>query len=56
MSFRGIPSAKGFTKRYELHYHPRKMGVDGAEVQGQYGCITFHAKMRGSVGDAHCSY
>jgi hypothetical protein len=34
MSFRGISSADGFTKRYELHYQPRKMEVDGAEVKG----------------------
>jgi hypothetical protein len=43
-SFGDVPSAKGFTKRYELHYQPRKMDVDGAEVQGQYGCINFHEK------------
>jgi hypothetical protein len=34
MSFRGISSANGFTKRYELHYQPRKMEVDKAELQG----------------------
>jgi hypothetical protein len=43
-SFDGVPSAEGFTMRYELHYQPRKMDVDGAEVLGQYGCINFHAK------------
>jgi hypothetical protein len=43
-SFGGVPSANGFTKRYELHYQPRKMEVDGAEVQGQYECLNFHAK------------
>jgi hypothetical protein len=37
MSFGGIPSADGFAKRYELHYQSRKMEVDGAEMQGQYG-------------------
>jgi hypothetical protein len=43
-SFRGIPFAKGFAKRYELHYQLRKIDVDGVEVQGQYGCLNFHAK------------
>jgi hypothetical protein len=43
-SFGGIPSADGFAKRYELHYQPRKIDVNGAEVQGQYGCINFYAK------------
>jgi hypothetical protein len=33
-SFRGVPSADGFTKRYELHYQQRKMDVGGAEMQG----------------------
>jgi hypothetical protein len=47
VSFGGIPSADSVIKRYELHYQPRKMDVDGAEVQGQYGCINFHAKCRG---------
>jgi hypothetical protein len=37
MSFKGVPSADGFAKRYELHYQPRKMEVDGAKVQRQYG-------------------
>jgi hypothetical protein len=45
-SFGGVPSAEGFAKRYELHYQPRKMDVDGAEVYGQYGCINFHVKRR----------
>jgi hypothetical protein len=31
-SFMGVISADGFVKRYELHYQPRKMEVDGAEV------------------------
>jgi hypothetical protein len=31
-NFRGIPLAEGFTKRYELHYQPRKIEVDGFEV------------------------
>jgi hypothetical protein len=46
-SFGGIPSTEGFKMRYELHYQSMKMYVDGAEVQGQYGCINFHVK-RGS--------
>jgi hypothetical protein len=33
-SFSGVPSAEGFTKRYELHYQPRKMEVDGDKVHG----------------------
>jgi hypothetical protein len=37
MSFKGVPSTDGFAKRYELHYQPRKMEVDGAKVQRQYG-------------------
>jgi hypothetical protein len=44
VSFRGISSGDGFTKRYELHYQPKKMTVDGAEVLAQYGCINFDAK------------
>jgi hypothetical protein len=32
--FEGVPSANGFTKRYEMHYQPRKMEVDRTEVQG----------------------
>jgi hypothetical protein len=46
-SFRGIPSVYGFAKRYELHYQPREMEIDVAEVQGQYGCLNFHAKHGG---------
>jgi hypothetical protein len=53
-SFGGVPSAERFAKRYELHYQLRKMEVDGVEVQGQYGCINFHAKHRKSTGDAYC--
>jgi hypothetical protein len=47
MNFRGIPSTNGFAKRYELHYQLRKMEVDRVEVQGQYGCLNFHAKHGG---------
>jgi hypothetical protein len=44
VSFRSIPSTDGFTKRYGLHYHPKKMSIDRNEVLAQYGCINFHAK------------
>jgi hypothetical protein len=33
-SFGGAPSIDGFAKRFEIHYQPRKMEVDGVEVQG----------------------
>jgi hypothetical protein len=46
-SFGGVPSAKGFTKRYKLHYQPRKVDIDGVDMLGQYGCINFHAKRGG---------
>jgi hypothetical protein len=39
-----VPSASGFAKRYELHYQPKKMNVDKADMQVQYGCINFHTK------------
>jgi hypothetical protein len=44
VSFGGVPSASEFAKRYEFHYQPKKINVDGADVQVQYGCINFHAK------------
>jgi hypothetical protein len=31
MSFGGEPSSDGFAKRYELHYQPKKVIVDGFE-------------------------
>jgi hypothetical protein len=43
-SFRGIPSTNGFAKRYGLHYQPKKIKVDGAFVEAQFGCLNFHAK------------
>jgi hypothetical protein len=49
-SFRGIPSADGFLKRYELHYEPQKMAVGGTDVLAQFGCINFHAKCYGCQG------
>jgi hypothetical protein len=50
VSFGGIPSTDAFAKRYELHYQPKKMDVNGAEVQAQYRCINFHAKCYGGQG------
>jgi hypothetical protein len=47
MSFGGVLLADGFAKRYGLHFQPRKIEVDGAKVQGQYGCLNFHAKCGG---------
>jgi hypothetical protein len=49
-TFGGVPSANGFMKRYELHYQPKKMSVDGAKVLTQYGCINFQAKCYGGQG------
>jgi hypothetical protein len=46
-SFGGVPSAKGFMKRYELHYQLRKIDVDGVELLLQYGCLNFHTKRGG---------
>jgi hypothetical protein len=50
VSFRGVPSADGFAKRYGLYYQSKKMTIDGAEVLAQYGCINFHAKHYGDHG------
>jgi hypothetical protein len=44
VSFGGVPSADGFTKRYELRYQLKKMSIDRVEVVAQYGYINFHAK------------
>jgi hypothetical protein len=46
-SFGGVPSAEGFMKRYELHYQPKSMDVDGVELLLQYSCLNFHAKHGG---------
>jgi hypothetical protein len=43
-SLRGVPSIDSFTKRYELHYQPKKIEVDGDVVEAQFGCLNFHAK------------
>jgi hypothetical protein len=52
LSFRGVSSAEGFTKRYELHYQLRKIEIDGAELLLQYDCLNFQAK-RGGLGLGH---
>jgi hypothetical protein len=31
-------------KRYDLHYQPKKMEVDVAILNAQFGCLNFHAK------------
>jgi hypothetical protein len=31
LSFGGVPNGDGFTRRYELHYQPKKVVVDGFE-------------------------
>jgi hypothetical protein len=49
-SFGGFPSTDGFAKWYEVHYQPKKMSVDRADVLAQYGCINFHAKHYGGKG------
>jgi hypothetical protein len=43
LSFGGKPSGDGFSKRYELHYQPKKMDADGVEKYQQFGYINFHA-------------
>jgi hypothetical protein len=37
-------------KRYELHYQPKKMTIDRAEVLAQCGSINFHGKCSRSQG------
>jgi hypothetical protein len=49
-SFGGVPSTDGFAKRYKLHYQPKRMSVDGADVLAQYGCVNFQAKHYGGQG------
>jgi hypothetical protein len=44
MSFGGDPSSEGFAKRYELHYRPKKVEIDGGEKFQQYGCLNFYAR------------
>jgi hypothetical protein len=44
LSFGGKPSGDGFTKRYKLHYQPKKVDADEVEKCQQFGCINFHAR------------
>jgi hypothetical protein len=55
VSFGGVPSAEGLTKRYELHYQLRKIDVDEFEVQGQYGLPQLPCKMRESTSKSYCA-
>jgi hypothetical protein len=48
LSFDGEPSSDGFAKRYELHYQPKKVVVDGFKKFQQFSVINFHAR-RGSL-------
>jgi hypothetical protein len=49
LSFGGVPTSDDFTKRYELHYQPKKVEVDGGVMFQQFGCVNFHVKRyRGS--------
>jgi hypothetical protein len=43
VGFGGVPSGSGFADD-DIHCQPKKMNVDGTDVQEQYGCINFHAK------------
>jgi hypothetical protein len=38
----GTPMSDGFMKRYELHYQLKKVEVDGAVLNAQFGCVNFH--------------
>jgi hypothetical protein len=45
----------GFTKRYELHYQPKKMKIDMAVLDAQFGRLNFHVKrVQGHWGEAYC--
>jgi hypothetical protein len=50
LSFDGVPSSDGFMRRYELHYQPKKVVVDGFEKYQQFGVINFHARRGSKVG------
>jgi hypothetical protein len=39
-----VSSGDAFVKRYELHYQPKRMEVDGDIVYIHFGCLNFHAK------------
>jgi hypothetical protein len=47
MSFCGELSSDGFVKRYELHYQPKKVEIDGGEKFQQFGCLNFHERRSG---------
>jgi hypothetical protein len=53
MSFYSEPSIDGFAKRYELHYQPKKMDVDGIENFYQFGVVNFHARQRVKANSGH---
>jgi hypothetical protein len=44
-----VPSSDGFARRYELHYQPKKVVVDGFKKYQQFGVINFHARRGGEV-------
>jgi hypothetical protein len=44
LSFGRVPSSDGLARRYELHYQPKKVVVDGFEKYQQFGVINFHAR------------
>jgi hypothetical protein len=43
-NFGGVPFTDGFAKRYDLHYKPKRLEIDGAIVQAQLSRLNFHAK------------
>jgi hypothetical protein len=44
MTFGGFPTGDCFAKRYEPQYQSKKMEVDGAVLDAQFGCLNFHVK------------
>jgi hypothetical protein len=44
MSFSGVPSSDGFTKRYELHYQSKKVEVDRGEMFQLFSYLNFHGR------------
>jgi hypothetical protein len=50
LSFSGEPSSDGFAMCYELHYHAKKVPVNGFEKFEQFGIINFHGKQGGEAG------
>jgi hypothetical protein len=40
LSLGGVPSSDGFTRRYELHYQPKKVVVDSFEKYQQFSVIN----------------